>query len=121
MEGGQRIDKWLFFARLTKSRNLAQGFVQSGAVRLNREKIDQPSKAVRPGDVLTMSLHGRIRVIKIRAPGMRRGPASEASQLYEDLSPPPEPATPEAQSQPILSGRPSARDAAEARRLKRGD
>lgn len=121
MEGGQRIDKWLFFARLTKSRSLAQGFVQSGAVRLNREKIDQPSKAVRPGDVLTMSLHGRIRIIKVRAPGLRRGPASEASALYEDLSPPVEAANPEARAAPVLSGRPNSRDAALARRMKRGD
>ncbi len=89
--GGQRIDKWLFFARLTKTRGLAQTVVESGAVRLNREKIDQPAKLVRPGDVLTMSLNGRVRVLKVRAPGLRRGPASEAAGLYLDLSAPPKP------------------------------
>lgn len=93
--GSQRIDKWLFFARLTKTRGLAQDIVQSGAVRLNREKIDQPAKLIRPGDVLTMSLHGRVRVLKVRSPGVRRGPAEEAVALYDDLSPALRPAAPE--------------------------
>jgi ribosome-associated heat shock protein Hsp15 len=52
----QRIDKWLFFARILKSRTLAGKFVSGGNVRVNREKIDQPSAQIKPGDVLTISL-----------------------------------------------------------------
>lgn len=115
---GQRIDKWLFFTRLTKTRSLAQAIVQSGAVRVNREKTDQPSKTVRPGDVLTLSLHGRVRVVRVQGAGARRGPPSEAALLYEDLSPPAEARPPET---PIAEPRPGPRERAEARRLKRGD
>ena len=78
MEGTarQRIDKWLFFARVVKSRSLAAKLVQAGKVRLNREKIDQAAQAVKPGDVLTISLDRRILVLKILLPGTRRGPTS---------------------------------------------
>ncbi|SKA30376.1 RNA-binding S4 domain-containing protein [Consotaella salsifontis] len=84
----QRIDKWLFFARVVKSRSLAQKLVQSGVVRVNRDKVDSAARPVRPGDVLTIPLHGHVRVLKVLEPGTRRGPASEAQSLYEDLSPP---------------------------------
>ncbi len=84
----QRIDKWLFFARIMKSRSLAQKFVQSGAVRINRDKTDNAARIVRAGDVLTFSLNDRVRVFKLLDAGERRGPASEAQALYEDLSPP---------------------------------
>ena len=87
---GQRIDKWLFFARILKSRSLAQKFVQSGAVRINRDKTDNAARLVRPGDALTFSLNERVRVLKVLDAGERRGPASEAETLYEDLSPPAE-------------------------------
>ncbi len=84
----QRIDKWLFFARVAKSRTLAGKFVASGHVRLNRDKISSPSQMVKIGDVLTITLERRILVLKIVDGGTRRGPASEAQGLYEDLSPP---------------------------------
>lgn len=84
----QRIDKWLFFARVAKSRTLAGKFVASGHVRLNRDKISSPSQMVKIGDVLTISLERRVLVLKIVDGGNRRGPASEAQALYEDLSPP---------------------------------
>ena len=85
----QRIDKWLFFARVCKSRSLAQKLTQSGAVRINREKTTSAAKLVRPGDVLTVTLGGGVKVLKILDPGERRGPAPEAQTLYEDLTPPP--------------------------------
>ncbi|MCO6391209.1 RNA-binding S4 domain-containing protein [Aliihoeflea aestuarii] len=84
----QRIDKWLFFTRVVKSRSLAAKIVQAGKVRLNREKIDQAAHNVKPGDVLTVTLDRRILVLKVVAPGTRRGPAEEARTLYEDLSSP---------------------------------
>lgn len=86
-EAGQRIDKWLWFARLAKSRTLAQELVAGGKVRINREKQLAPSRLVRPGDVLTITLPGGPRVLKVLSGGERRGPAPEARLLYEDLAP----------------------------------
>jgi ribosome-associated heat shock protein Hsp15 len=82
----QRIDKWLFFARVVKSRSLAAKLVAAGRVRLNRDKIEQASQPVKAGDVLTVALDRRVLVYRILAPGVRRGPAEEARPLYEDLS-----------------------------------
>ena len=86
----QRIDKWLFFARIAKSRSLAAKIVATGAVRVNRTKIEQPSHLVRAGDVLTLKTYRDVRVLRILAPGVRRGPAPEARLLYEDLAAGPE-------------------------------
>lgn len=88
-EDRQRIDKWLFFARVVKSRSLAAKLVQSGRVRLNRDKVEQAAHAVKPADVLTIMLDRRVLVYKVVACGTRRGPAEEARTLYEDLTPPP--------------------------------
>ena len=57
-------------------------------MRINGEKCDQASDAVKPGDVLTITLERRILVYRVLAPECRRGPAEEARTLYEDLSPP---------------------------------
>jgi ribosome-associated heat shock protein Hsp15 len=88
----QRIDQWLWHARLFRSRSLAADFVQSGAVRLTRQgltaRIGKPSATVRPGDQIAFLLHDRLRVIEVLMCGARRGPASEARLLYEDRSPP---------------------------------
>ncbi|MGU3399634.1 RNA-binding S4 domain-containing protein [Brucellaceae bacterium D45D] len=84
----QRIDKWLFFARVVKSRSLAAKLAVGGKVRVNRDKIDQASHQVKIGDVLTITLERRILVYKVLASGERRGPAPQAQLLYEDLSPP---------------------------------
>ncbi|MBZ9937379.1 RNA-binding S4 domain-containing protein [Mesorhizobium sp. BR1-1-16] len=86
--GPQRIDKWLWFARLAKTRTTAQKLVLSGAVRVNRDRIDSASRLVRVGDVLTVALERQVRVLKVLAPGVRRGPAPEAQKLYEDVTPP---------------------------------
>jgi ribosome-associated heat shock protein Hsp15 len=83
----QRIDRWLFFARVVKSRSLAARLAASGRVRVNREKIAQASHPVKPGDVLTITLERRVLVYRIVASGARRGPAEEARRLYVDLSP----------------------------------
>jgi ribosome-associated heat shock protein Hsp15 len=86
--GRQRLDKWLFFSRAVKSRTLAQKFVESGAVRVNSERTLASDRKVGPGDVLTMALGARLLVWRILNEGTRRGPATEAATLYEDLSPP---------------------------------
>lgn len=84
-----RIDKWLWYARVLKTRTLAASCVKSGKVRVNQEKISSPSRGVSPGDVLTITLDRQIKVLEIVELGSRRGPASEAQQLYNDLSPAP--------------------------------
>ncbi|HVZ04782.1 RNA-binding S4 domain-containing protein [Hyphomicrobium sp.] len=81
----QRIDQWLWFARITKSRTLAQALVVRGKVRVNRIKIDKPSTPVKPGDVLTLVLGPTVRSLEIVAIGARRGPATEARLLFNDL------------------------------------
>src|ERR1043165_3040761 len=84
-EERQRIDKWLFFARVVKSRSLAAKLVQAGRVRINREKAEQAAHPIKPGDVLTITLDRRVLVYRVAAPGARRGPAAEARPLYEAL------------------------------------
>ena len=85
--GKNRLDKWLWFARIVKSRTLAQTMIKMGKVRVNGVKVSSPSHAVMPNDGITVTLDRQIKVLRIRAPGVRRGPAPEAQLLYEDLSP----------------------------------
>lgn len=91
MTGGvvskQRLDKWLFFARTVKTRNLAAKLIQSSKVRVNRIKVDKPGFAIEVGDVLTIQLDKSILVYQVAQLGIRRGPFSEAQLLYEDLTP----------------------------------
>ncbi|TCP62942.1 heat shock protein Hsp15 [Rhodovulum bhavnagarense] len=82
-----RLDKWLWQARFFKTRTLAARVVAGGHVRVNSVKIDKPGARVGPGDTLTFAQGRDIRVVRILAPGTRRGPATEACTLYEDLTP----------------------------------
>jgi ribosome-associated heat shock protein Hsp15 len=97
--GRQRLDKWLWFARMARTRTGAQRLVAAGRVRINRDKTDNPSRAIRPGDVLTLSLDAGVRVLKVLACGERRGPPEAARLLYDDLSRP-QPAAGIAESPP---------------------
>ncbi|MBL8581281.1 MAG: RNA-binding S4 domain-containing protein [Rhizobiaceae bacterium] len=109
----QRVDKWLFFARVVKSRSLAQKLVTGGRVRINRDKAAQSSDQVGGGDVLTITLDRRILVYRVLLPGTHRGPAEEARKLYEDLSPPVVRDAPPDAIAPLRdagSGRPTKRD-----------
>ncbi len=122
-EGRQRIDKWLWFARLVKTRTLAQKLALSGSVRVNRERVEAASQPVKAGDVITIVGDRGVRVLRVVAPGMRRGPAPEARLLYEDLSPAP-PATSAAPDPAAAadrdpgSGRPTKRDRRALDRLR---
>ena len=84
----QRIDKWLWFARMVKSRTLAAKLVTGGHVRINALRQETAAKLVSAGDVLTISLEQGVHVLKVLGPGVRRGPNEEARLLYEDLTPP---------------------------------
>ena len=92
--GGQRLDKWLYFARLAKSRTLAADLILGGKVRVNRARAGKPSQLLRPGEVVTLAVQGRVLVLKVLLPGRRRGPAAEACTLYEVISPRPGPTPP---------------------------
>lgn len=87
-EQRQRIDKWLFFARLVKSRALAQALVEGGFVSVNGQVITLPSRMIRCGDRIDLALENGDKRLVMRAPGERRGPYPEASRLYEDVSEP---------------------------------
>jgi ribosome-associated heat shock protein Hsp15 len=88
-EEGQRLDKWLYFARLAKSRALAADLILGGKVRVNRARAGKPSQRLKTGEVVTVALHGRVLVLKVLGAGHRRGPAAEARTLYEVVSPRP--------------------------------
>ncbi|MBW8320150.1 MAG: RNA-binding S4 domain-containing protein [Arenimonas sp.] len=85
----QRIDKWLFFARVTKSRSLAQERVSGGHVRVNGQIVRQSSHLIGPGDRIEVALQKRDIVLLVVKPGERRGPFEQARLLYEDITPPP--------------------------------
>jgi len=80
-----RLDKWLWQARFVKTRSRAASLIESGAVRVNASRVVKPATAVRPGDGLSFALAGRVHVVRVRALGQRRGPATEARALYDDL------------------------------------
>ena len=82
-----RIDKWLWYARFFKTRSAATKAISIGRFRLNGIVMNKPHRHAVCGQVLTFFQGDRIRVIKIMSLGSRRGPASEASLLYEDLTP----------------------------------
>lgn len=84
---GQRLDQWLWFARLTKSRTLAQALIERGKVRVNKLKADRASHWLKVGDTITFSSGPQVRVLTVKGIGKRRGPATEAQVLYEELTP----------------------------------
>jgi ribosome-associated heat shock protein Hsp15 len=83
----QRLDKWLWHARIVKTRSLATQLVGKGKFRVNREKIAKPAHPVKCGDVITTAVFGHVRVLQIAGLSERRGPAAEARALYVDLTP----------------------------------
>jgi ribosome-associated heat shock protein Hsp15 len=85
LEEGLRLDRWLWQARFAKSRSIAASWIEGRKVRINRTLITKTHYRVRPGDVLTFPHGPRIRVVRVLAIGWRRGPASEAQTLYEEL------------------------------------
>ena len=127
--GTLRLDRWLFFSRLVKSRTLAAKMIEDGQVRVNGQKTQQARRAIGPGDVLTIALpqgHASpVRIVRLIACGTRRGPASAAQALYEDLTPPPPPreeaAIALARLAPSPGRRPTQHERAKLQTVKRGD
>ena len=107
-----RVDKWLWAARVFKTRSLATEACHGGKVDVNDEAV-KPAKSVRGGDVVRVTLpHGRRRILKVQALGDRRGSVEAARALYEDLTPPepPRPAQPSRPYRPPGVGRPTKRE-----------
>jgi ribosome-associated heat shock protein Hsp15 len=83
-----RLDKFLWYVRLARTRSFAQEVAATGHLRIDRRVVDRAHAAVRVGNVLSFPLHDRVRVIRIEALPARRGSAAEARAFYTDLSPP---------------------------------
>jgi len=84
----QRIDKWLWHARVVRTRTAAAALVNAGNVRLNGTRVSAPSQLVRAGDVVTIALDRAVRVLKVTGFAERRGDADAARLLCEDRSAP---------------------------------
>ena len=80
-----RIDRFLFFIRLAKSRTLAHGIIEQGHVRIDGKRVEKPSDQVEAGSVIALPLHGQVRVLRVLALPARRGPATEARTCYEEI------------------------------------
>ena len=81
----QRIDRWLWHARLVRTRGVAAALAGGGFVRVNGARIDAPGRMVRTGDVITVALDRGVRVVKVMGFVERRGRAGTAAALYQDL------------------------------------
>ena len=108
----QRIDKWLWHARVVRTRSAAAALAGGGHVRLNGARIDAASQPVRPGDVVTVALDRSVRVLKVKGFADRRGASIAARALYDDLSlaVPAKPAQEIAGLREPGTGRPTKRD-----------
>ncbi len=82
----QRIDRWLWHARLVRTRGAAAALAGAGYVRVNGMRIDAPGRMVRTGDVITVALDRSVRVLKVVGFRERRGPAGSGETLYEELT-----------------------------------
>lgn len=81
-----RIDKLLWFARLSKSRSAAQKLAEDGHIRLNGRRIERAHAPVRSGDLITFPHGDAVRVVRVIQLPTRRGPAPEAQACYEELT-----------------------------------
>jgi ribosome-associated heat shock protein Hsp15 len=84
--GRQRIDRWLWHARVVRTRGAAADLAGAGYVRVNGARVDAPGRTVRAGDVITVALDRTVRVLKVIRFAERRGPAKASEGLYEDLA-----------------------------------
>jgi ribosome-associated heat shock protein Hsp15 len=117
-----RVDKWLWAARVFKTRSLAAHACDGGKVDVNAQAA-KPAKALRPGDVVHVTLpQGRRRILKVTTLDDRRGSPAVARMLFEDLTPP-EPRQPRWGPPPRReagSGRPTKRERRDIDRLRGG-
>jgi ribosome-associated heat shock protein Hsp15 len=121
----QRLDKWMWFARCARTRSACQRLIEAGRVRVNGVRELDNDRRLKPGDVLTLTLSGSIRVLKVAGVGERRGGALQAALLFEDLSPQVPKVVEDLSAfqqavRPKGAGRPSKRDRRQIARLASG-
>lgn len=104
----QRIDRWLWHARVVKTRELAKALVEGGHVRVDRERETKAGAAVKRGQTLTVTLPSRVLVLRILGFVERRGSAEVAATTYEDLSPPRPAREPRAETVRLAAREPGA-------------
>jgi ribosome-associated heat shock protein Hsp15 len=80
-----RLDRYLFFIRLLKSRTLAQALIEQGHVRVDGKRVDKTAADIQIGQVIALPLHGKVHVIRVTAMPSRRGPAPEARLNYQEI------------------------------------
>lgn len=95
-----RIDRFLWFARITRTRAAAQALAETRLVRIDGRRIERAHVPVRVGSVIAFPIAGRVRVLRVVALPARRGPAVEAAACYDELSP--------GASEPVDAGNPAA-------------
>jgi ribosome-associated heat shock protein Hsp15 len=119
----QRIDKWLWYARVVRTRSAAAQLLTLGHVRRNGERVRSPSQLVRAADVITIALDRHVRILQVVGFGERRGNAVAAATLFVELTPAPEPAGDSAPSpaRDAGSGRPTKRERRATDRLQGGE
>ncbi|GGE92571.1 RNA-binding S4 domain-containing protein [Sphingomonas prati] len=88
-DGGLRLDKYLCYVRMAKTRSLAADLAAEGHLRIDGRTVARAHAPVRIGNVLSFALHGRVRILRVEAIPVRRGSPTEARACYTDLSPPP--------------------------------
>jgi len=116
----QRIDKWLWHARVVRTRSAAAALASAGHVRINGQRIDTSSRPVRVGDVVTVGLDRSVRVMKVIGFAERRGGPESARALYEDMAPAEPRPVPASEREPG-SGRPTKRERRLLDRVRRPD
>ena len=81
-----RVDRFLFFTRLIKSRTQAQALIEEGRTRIDGRRVEKVSESVQPGSVISFPLRDKVRIIRVLALPTRRGPAPEAQACYEEIA-----------------------------------
>ena len=107
----RRLDQWLWFARLVKSRSLAGRLCAEGTVSVNQAAVRKPNHAIRTGDIVIVPQGPFRRTVRVLALGTRRGPALEARQLYEESAAPVLLSEPAPEWTPLLADPESESDA----------
>ncbi|MFG1345766.1 RNA-binding S4 domain-containing protein [Xanthobacter autotrophicus DSM 431] len=82
----QRLDRWIWHARVVRTREAAADLVRAGHVRIDGARVTSPAHAVKPGQVLTIALDQRVRVLRVVGFSERRGGATSASVLYNEIT-----------------------------------
>ena len=122
--GTQRLDKWLWFARVVRTRTASAELVSRGKVQINGVKITKPGHVVKLDEVVTVILQEKLRLLRVAGFAERRGNAEAAATLFVDLTPRPTAPTPETSHEPKQgqrdagSGRPTKRQRRDLDRLK---